>query len=352
MNDDFSAFVSQEQFITPGARRKLYVPTDTRGASRHLMLRNANRDGPSVARVYGVEIRFASANEERAEQLRTFGPIGVPIPRGGTVQAFGPRISPPEFQPILVETHEQEYSDAVSFGLTTPQEMEDAGAQHVVLNLQVEAGALSIGCTAVDHVCYVDREVYAPSGLRRKVYVPLGSPGAAAHLMVRNANPRGRSVARIHGIEIRRLSAAEELQENLKSSDQSDLFISDGNVVARRRFREIQNISEPRDPGLRDDPRDASRLGREVRMKGGRIERPPIYLIYQLGKAASQTIEWSIRRTDEAAQIERHIYLSDEMLHEMDEIGSADARRQMLVAQSARSNSRHGSTDFRTHRLS
>jgi hypothetical protein len=53
-------------------------------------------------------------------------------------------------------------------------------------------------------------------GLRCKVYVPVGEPGAAASLMLRNADSKGRSVARIYGVEIRPVSSVEEMEERLR----------------------------------------------------------------------------------------------------------------------------------------
>ena len=115
---------------------------------------------------------------------------------------------------MLIETPEQEYSHAASFALTMPLEFDGAGEPRVVVDLEVEAGVVGIGCTAADYSSYVDREAFVPSGVRRKVYVPVGAPGAASHLMLRNVSSDGRSVARIHGIEVRRVSAAEEVLKN------------------------------------------------------------------------------------------------------------------------------------------
>ena len=75
----------------------------------------------------------------------------------------------------------------MSFGLTMPLELGGAGKRRVVVDLEVEVGAVGIGCTTADYSAYVDREVFVPSGIRRKVFVPVGALGAAGHLMFRNA---------------------------------------------------------------------------------------------------------------------------------------------------------------------
>ena len=172
------------------------------------MVRNGNPDGRSVARIHGIEIRRVTASEEIEEQLRAFGPIGRAAPHGGSVvQPFGPQVLLPQFQPVVIETNEQERSNAAAFALTMPLELSGAGEPRVVVDLEIDAGALGLGCTTADYSSYVDREVFVPAGVRRKVYVPVGRPGAACHLMVRNGNPDGRSVARIHRIEFRRVTA-------------------------------------------------------------------------------------------------------------------------------------------------
>lgn len=56
-----------------------------------------------------------------------------------------------------------------------------------------------------------------------------------------------------------------------------------------------------------------------------------MYLIYQPGKAASQTLEWSIRLSDEAAEVARHHYLSDEALGEIERICYLDAANPKAV---------------------
>ena len=114
---------------------------------------------------------------------------------------------------FAVETEEAKWAYAASFGLDAPQSLDGAGEPRVVIDLEVQVGTFGVGCTTADYSNFVDREVFVPSGMRRKVYVPIGAAGAARHLMLRNANPEGRSVARIHNVEFRRVTA-EEVQNN------------------------------------------------------------------------------------------------------------------------------------------
>ena len=114
---------------------------------------------------------------------------------------------------IAVETEDAKWAYAVSYKLYAPPALDGAGEPRVVVDLEVEEGTFGVGCTTADYSSYVDREVLVPSGKRRKVYVPVGKPGAAFHVMLRNGSPVGRSVARIRGSEIRRVTAAEERQE-------------------------------------------------------------------------------------------------------------------------------------------
>jgi hypothetical protein len=111
--------------------------------------------------------------------------------------------------PIAVETDEAMWSYAVSFDLDPLPSLDRAGERRVVVDLEVEAGAIGVGCTTAGYSSYIDREVFVSSGTRRKVYLPIGAPLAASHLMFRNVSPGGRSVARIHAVENRHVSAAE-----------------------------------------------------------------------------------------------------------------------------------------------
>jgi MoaA/NifB/PqqE/SkfB family radical SAM enzyme len=50
--------------------------------------------------------------------------------------------------------------------------------------------------------------------MRRKVYVPIGAPGAASQVMLRNASPDGRSLARIHAIAVHRSEIIQARRDN------------------------------------------------------------------------------------------------------------------------------------------
>jgi hypothetical protein len=197
MTIDHSGFVDREQFVPAGLRRKVHVPVGEPGAAASLMLRNADMNGRSVARIYDVEIRQVSPVEEIEERLRHTGP---PLPHGLSIgQALGPIIVPPAFQPIRVETAEPHGSSAASFDLTWPLELTGIGMPCVVVDVEVEAGLLGIGCMTSDHSSFLDREQFVPAGLRRKVYVPVGELGAAASLMLwqrRHKWPLGRTQSR------------------------------------------------------------------------------------------------------------------------------------------------------------
>ena len=216
---DYTSYVDREVFVPSGTRRKVYVPLGAPGAAFHVMLRNANTHGRSVARVHGIEIRHVTVAEEVQEHLRTSGPIGPAVLHGATVAwAFGSHVSAPEFQPLLIESEQQESSNAASFALTMPLELAGAGQQRVVVDVEVEAGMIGLGCTTADYSSYVDNELVVPAGIRRKVYVPIGALGAAAHLMLRNGSPEGCSVARVYSIALNRIEADQEKQENVRSS--------------------------------------------------------------------------------------------------------------------------------------
>ena len=107
----------------------------------------------------------------------------------------------------MIETDEQESSNAVSFDLTIGPELGGAGMRRVTVELEVEVGSVGIGCMTADYSGYVDREVFMSSGIKRKVYVPVGPLGAANQLMFRNVSRRGRSVVRVHDIAINRVEA-------------------------------------------------------------------------------------------------------------------------------------------------
>ena len=101
--------------------------------------------------------------------------------------------------------------------LGRPKNVSGIGVPRVVIDLEVEAGEVGIGCTTADYSSFVDREALARVGMRRKIYVPTGAPDAALHLTLRNVSPNGRSALRVHGIEVRSVSVEEEIRETLRS---------------------------------------------------------------------------------------------------------------------------------------
>lgn len=118
------------------------------------------------------------------------------------------KIASPSIQ-IAVETEEERWAYAVSFRLHVPPSLDGFGELGVTVDLEVQVGEIGIACTTADFSSFVDREVFVSSGMRRRVVVPIGAPGAASHLMFRNANPRGRSITHIHGVELCREASAE-----------------------------------------------------------------------------------------------------------------------------------------------
>lgn len=106
---------------------------------------------------------------------------------------------------IAVETEDAMASYAVSFVLDTPRKLDGVGEPRVVVDLEVVKGVIGIGCTRADYRSWLDRVQVVPTGKRREVYVPFGAPFAGSHLVFANYSSQGRSVAHIHGIEIRRV---------------------------------------------------------------------------------------------------------------------------------------------------
>src|ERR1700685_2996481 len=94
---------------------------------------------------------------------------------------------------ITVETEDANWSYAVSFDLHNADGLEGVGEPRAVIQLEVEAGAVGMGCATADFSGFVDREISVPFGMRGKVYVPLGAPGSASHLVLRNVSNEGRS---------------------------------------------------------------------------------------------------------------------------------------------------------------
>jgi hypothetical protein len=240
---DYSSFLDREVTVPAGVRRKAFVPIGAAATVSHLVLRNVSADGSSKARIYGIEIKRISATEELSEQLRCSGPIGPATPHGGgVVQAFGARVTTPAFQPVLLETDAAIYSNAASFALTLPPVPDPAAEPWLVVDLQVETGAVWVGCTTADYASYVDREAYVPAGIRCRTYVSLGSRRNACHAMFRNDSLDGRSVLRIYGMEIRNVSSAESEDAQLRSLDALCLHTSREEIAFQRSEDSARNF--------------------------------------------------------------------------------------------------------------
>ena len=127
--------------------------------------------------------------------------VGGPVTHAGVTSRLGAGSSNLAFQPLRLETSAHDGGYAVSFSLAIPLSTYTAGLR-VVVDIEVESGAIGIGCMREDFSAFVDVEQTISPGPRRKAYVALGAPGAAKQLMVRNASHHGVSVARVYGIEV------------------------------------------------------------------------------------------------------------------------------------------------------
>jgi len=56
LSEDYSSFLGVESVILSGSRRKVSIAMAGADAVKQLMLRNANHDGASIARVYGIDM--------------------------------------------------------------------------------------------------------------------------------------------------------------------------------------------------------------------------------------------------------------------------------------------------------
>lgn len=104
---------------------------------------------------------------------------------------------------LRVQTDNRMCSYAVSFGLD-PLSLDDARDVQVAVDLEVKSGVIGLACTTSDYSSFVDQEVFVSVGGRRQISIPTGAPLAAHHLMIRNQNSDGHSVANIYGIQISR----------------------------------------------------------------------------------------------------------------------------------------------------
>ena len=105
--------------------------------------------------------------------------------------------------PLRIQTDNPMYSYAVSFGLD-PLSLDDAGEVQVAVDIKVESGVIGLACTTSDFSSFVDQEIFVQGGTQRQVCIPTGAPFAAHHLIVRNQNFDGHSIANIYGIEMGR----------------------------------------------------------------------------------------------------------------------------------------------------
>jgi hypothetical protein len=122
-----------------------------------------------------------------------------------------------DFRAFRLETTPDDGGYAVSFGLDVPASAY-GGNLRVIVDVAVQSGAIGIGCLCHDLSAFVGVEQVIPAGARGKVYVAPGVPGAARHLMLRNANHDGASVACVYGIEVLQLDAGQARQAEIRSS--------------------------------------------------------------------------------------------------------------------------------------
>jgi hypothetical protein len=144
------------------------------------------------------------------------GPLGDPVVHAGSMLPIGGGTSD-RFKPFRLDTTAHDGAYAVSFVLdiTATAYRPDL---RIVVDIAVDAGAIGIGCMVHDCSAFVDTEQTILAGRRRKVYVAMGAPGIARHLMLRNGSHAGPSVARVHAIEVRQVEPDEERNEAIQSS--------------------------------------------------------------------------------------------------------------------------------------
>jgi hypothetical protein len=143
--------------------------------------------------------------------------IGVPVVHAGVTIPIETSTSNAVFRPFRLETIAHEGGYAVSFSLDSPPSA-DRSNVGVIVHIEVESGAIGIGCVCDDFSAFVDVEQTISAGPRRKAYVTTGASGMAKHLMLRNANPEGASVACVYGIDLYHVDASEERQASIQYS--------------------------------------------------------------------------------------------------------------------------------------
>ena len=90
---------------------------------------------------------------------------------------------------------------AVSFSVNIPNSAHQSDLS-IVLDIEVESGEIGASCVSQDYSSFVDLESVATAGPGRRIYVGIGSAGAAKHFVLRNASREGVSVARVYGVDL------------------------------------------------------------------------------------------------------------------------------------------------------
>ena len=130
---------------------------------------------------------------------------------GARVEEIASSAPLPQFR---VETDEGERALAASFKITGANNVGGAGEPHVAVDLEVESGELSVCSMKLHSRHYLSREEFVAAGTRRTVYVPIPASGGPCRVTIRNSVKLGRSVARIHGMALRRIELRVARREN------------------------------------------------------------------------------------------------------------------------------------------
>ena len=142
---------------------------------------------------------------------------GGPLTHAGVTTALETGTSGADFQPFRLETSAHDGGYAVSFCLDIPVAAYRADLR-VIVDIEVESGAIGVGCMCTDFSAFVGVEQMILGGRRRKVFVATGTADTAKHLMLRNASHEGVSLACVYGIELRHIDASDERQASIRSS--------------------------------------------------------------------------------------------------------------------------------------
>ena len=145
------------------------------------------------------------------------GLIGQPFVHAGEAASINDHEPLAPSRPFLLQTIPGNGSYAVSFSLSELSALRKPNLR-VIVDIEVERGAIGIGCMVDDCSAFVDAEQTIEAGRRRMIYVAMGAPGAAKQLMLRNGSPGGASIARIHAIEARSVEPGEERQAAILSA--------------------------------------------------------------------------------------------------------------------------------------